>query len=200
MGADDAAASLIALDIQELREKAGREQAGISAAALMAQRHDVIRVAFIEGKQPDYILPAQPGLIRHLKENGVTVQQLGKAQPDGQAEPHLRVGIGNDLKAKGAGGGLYLRVLGDHYHTAEAFRRDGLKGQLDEGLALVLRQQLVAAEADAVSGGHDHAADVHVQYLLFLWGCGAEHAFLVVYPISAGTVNFFVRNISLFHK
>ena len=48
VGADHAAAALIAFNFQKLRKKAGGKETGISPVALMAQRHDVIRMTFVK--------------------------------------------------------------------------------------------------------------------------------------------------------
>ena len=75
MTADDGAAAVILPQRPQLREEAGREQAGIAPDAVVAQSHDAGRVPAVEVQQPRHAGLLQQGLVGHQKQRGVAVAQ-----------------------------------------------------------------------------------------------------------------------------
>ena len=159
MAADHLIAAVIPLQSQQLREQPCREQAGVPPDTVVTQRSDVLRMLPVKVHQAPHALPAQQGLIRHLKQRRIHLRQLPQPQRDGVTDAPVRMPVGYRHEAHAVGQLQHLRILAHHHRPVELLRRYGLQRPVEQRLALYLHRQLVLPEAPGISRRHHHASD-----------------------------------------
>ena len=93
----------------------------------MTQRSDVLRMLPVKVHQAPHALPAQQGLIRHLKQRRIHLRQLPQPQRDGVADAPVRMPVGYRHEAHAVGQLQHLRILAHHHRPVELLRRYGLQ-------------------------------------------------------------------------
>ena len=68
---DDHIAAPVALDLQQLREEPGREDAGVAPLSAVAKAHDVAGIAAVKVDQLRHAFTPQQRLVGHLKQQCV---------------------------------------------------------------------------------------------------------------------------------
>ncbi len=145
-------------ELQQLREKPGGEDTGISPDPAVGQGGDAVRMSAPQIRQGPDALPPQEGLVADQEHGAVAVSQGLQPQPDGVADAPVRMFVPDGGKAERLRQFQNLRVLGHNRHLFQRLSGNCLQRPADQAPAPGSGGQLVFSEAPGVSRRHDNTA------------------------------------------